>query len=149
MPERLSVVDTFIRKGFALFLIRHRRRPLSAVPQLPTGSDPESSSRSRLLDSPRQQLADAIDRVIGDSSQHVTQVCFRVEVVQPRRTDQTVNRSSTPATRVGTSKKIVFPTQCDCTQCPLGCVVVCVLKRCTVLPGENPGRQTLVPAGST
>src|SRR6478752_3270658 len=28
-------------------------------------------------------------------------------------------------------------------------VGVCALKRCTVLPGENPGRQTLAPAGST
>jgi hypothetical protein len=26
---------------------------------------------------------------------------------------------------------------------------VCALTRCTVLPGGNPGRQTLAPAGST
>ena len=28
-------------------------------------------------------------------------------------------------------------------------IVLCALTRCTVLPGENPGRQTLAPAGST
>jgi hypothetical protein len=28
-------------------------------------------------------------------------------------------------------------------------VGVCALPRCTVLPGENPGRLTLAPAGST
>ena len=27
--------------------------------------------------------------------------------------------------------------------------IVCALPRCTVLPGGNPGRQTLAPAGST
>src|SRR5271167_3844866 len=27
--------------------------------------------------------------------------------------------------------------------------VVCALPRCTVLPGGNPGRQTLAPAGNT
>ncbi len=31
----------------------------------------------------------------------------------------------------------------------LGGIVGCALPRCTVLPGGNPGRQTLAPAGST
>jgi hypothetical protein len=31
----------------------------------------------------------------------------------------------------------------------LGERVVCALARCIALPGENPGRQTLAPAGST
>src|SRR3954447_24490852 len=30
-----------------------------------------------------------------------------------------------------------------------GPIVLCALTRCTVLPGGNPGRQTLAPAGST
>ena len=30
----------------------------------------------------------------------------------------------------------------------LGPIVLCALPRCTVLPGERPGRQTLAPAGS-
>jgi len=30
-----------------------------------------------------------------------------------------------------------------------GSIVLCALPRCTVLPGERPGRQTLAPAGST
>jgi len=30
-----------------------------------------------------------------------------------------------------------------------GPIVLCALTRCTVLPGERPGRQTLAPAGST
>src|SRR3984893_15770494 len=30
--------------------------------------------------------------------------------------------------------------------CP---IILCALTRCTVLPGERPGRQTLAPAGST
>src|SRR6202040_2369315 len=28
-------------------------------------------------------------------------------------------------------------------------IILCALTRCTVLPGERPGRQTLAPAGST
>ena len=31
----------------------------------------------------------------------------------------------------------------------LGPIILCALTRCTVLPGGNPGRQTLAPAGST
>jgi len=51
--------------------------------------------------------------------------------------------------RVGLRSEAGFAGDDRRTELALGVVVVCVLKRCTAFPGENPGRPALVPAGST
>ena len=43
----------------------------------------------------------------------------------------------------------VFASERDDAQRSFGGVVVCALIRCIFLPGANPGRQTLAPAGNT
>src|SRR6266571_9509156 len=62
--------------------------------------------------------------MIGDTSQHLAQICLRVQAVELRRTDQAVNSSRTLASAVGPRKKIIFSTQSDGTQRPLCRVVV-------------------------
>jgi len=86
--------------------------------------------------------------MVGDAGQHVSEVRFGIETVEFGATDQAVDRGGALTAGIGAGEQVVFPAQSDGTQGSLGGVVVCALKRCTVLPGENPGRLTLVPAGN-
>jgi hypothetical protein len=44
------------------------------------------------VDVPGQQFLDAVDGVVGDAGQHLTQIGFGIETVEFRRTNQTVDR---------------------------------------------------------
>jgi hypothetical protein len=54
--------------------------------------------------------------VIGNASQHVSQIGFRIEAIQLRRSNQTVYRCRTFATGVGSRKQIILPANSNCTQ---------------------------------
>jgi hypothetical protein len=103
----------------------------------------------RCSDIPGQQLLDAVDRVIGDLFEHAAEVEFRIKPVQFRRSQQRIDRGCSFATRIGPTEQEILPAQGDNAQSPLGSRVVCALIRCIFLPGANPGRQTLAPAGNT
>jgi hypothetical protein len=53
-------------------------------------------------------LFDAFNRVIGNAPQHRRQVSFRINPVQLRRTEQTIDCRSTLTAGIGTGKQIVF-----------------------------------------
>jgi hypothetical protein len=55
------------------------------------------------VDVPGQQFGDAIDRVVGDAAEHVTQVGFGVEAVQFRRLDQRDRADGDAADREATN----------------------------------------------
>ena len=60
---------------------------------------------------PRQQLADAIDGVIGDSGQHRTQVGFWITVVQLCCSYQAIDRSCSFASGVRPSEQVVLAAE--------------------------------------
>lgn len=60
---------------------------------------------------PRQQFVDAIDRVIGDASQYLTQVRIGFDAIQQCRADQTVEGGRTRAAVIGASEQVVTATQ--------------------------------------
>jgi hypothetical protein len=52
-------------------------------------------------------LIDAIDRVLGDARQYITQICFRIDVVQLRRANQAVDRRSTFAAGIRAREEVI------------------------------------------
>ena len=65
-------------------------------------------------DVPGQQFIDAVDRMISDTGQDMTQVCARVDIVQFAAPDERVHRSRplAPAVRAGEHK--IFPSMQIC-----------------------------------
>src|SRR5208283_3488 len=80
--------------------------------------------RARRGDVPGQQVRDAVHGVIGDARQDLAQVRFRIESVEFRRADQTVDGGGALAARVGAGEQVVLPAQRDHAQRSFGCVVV-------------------------
>lgn len=75
-------------------------------------------------DIPRQQLLDAIDRMLSNVHEHVSQVRLRIQLVELGRTQQRVDRRSTLTAGVGTRKQVILSSQRDDAQGSLGGVVV-------------------------
>src|SRR5579859_3305987 len=75
------------------------------------------SSRSlleRLLyrhQTPRQQLVDSVDGMLGDTLEHRTQIHIRFDAIQACRADQAVDDRRTLSTAVRTSEQIVAPAE--------------------------------------
>jgi hypothetical protein len=85
----------------------------------------------------------------GDLCEDLAQIGFRIEAVQFGCADQAVDRGGALPARIRSREQVILAAKDYGAQGAFGSVVVCVLKRCTVFPGESPGRLTLVPAGST
>ncbi len=100
---------------------------------------------------PRQQRVQVLGfgLPVDDTLEHIGQPSHRIDAVQLGCLDQ--GHRDRPVLRpgVGASKQRVLAGQGVGADGALDDVGVCALARCTVLPGENPGRQTLAPAGST
>ena len=62
---------------------------------------------------PRQQFGDLIDGMLGDTLNDETQIGFRVETVEFRRTDQTVDGRRAFAPGIGAGEQEVLPSQRD------------------------------------
>ena len=75
-------------------------------------------------DVPWQQLLDALDRVLADASQHVAQVGFWIEAVQPRRSYQTIEDSGTASSSVRASEQVITSADGNRTQSAFGDQVV-------------------------
>src|SRR5580700_3481578 len=80
------------------------------------------SSAAR-LPVPGQELADAIDRMIGNAGKHVAQISFRVEAIHLGGFDEGIYRGSSYAAGIGASKKIIFSRECKRPDCALDGVV--------------------------
>jgi len=55
-------------------------------------------------DVPWQRLFDAIDRMVGDAPEHITQIGFWVQAAEFGRSDQAVEGGSALATGIGSSE---------------------------------------------
>jgi hypothetical protein len=75
-------------------------------------------------DVPRQQLFDAVDRVIGDALEHLAQVRLGIQPVELGRLHEATDRRRTLATCIGAEEQVVLATQPDATQRALGGIVV-------------------------
>lgn len=64
--------------------------------------------------SPRQQLLDAIDRMLGDTLDHIAQVRLGIDAVELGRTDQAVDRGGTLAAGIGTGEQVILAPECNC-----------------------------------
>src|SRR5260370_10840328 len=73
---------------------------------------------------PRQELFDSVDGMVGNASEDVRQIGFRIDTVQFRGTNQSVHGGGAFASGVRTRKQIVLPAQRDSSQCPLCRIVV-------------------------
>ena len=62
--------------------------------------------------------------MLGDTSNNETQIGFRIEAVEFRRTDQTVDGRRAFTAGIGTGEQEVFPAQSDGALRPLGGIVV-------------------------
>ena len=59
-------------------------------------------------DVPRQQLLDAVDRVLGDALEYLAQVRLGIEPVELGRFHQAVDRRGALAARVGPEEQVVL-----------------------------------------
>ena len=73
---------------------------------------------------PGQQFFDPVDRMIGDAPHHARQLCFRVDPVQLRRADQTVDRRRPLAAGIGAGEQVVLASQRDRAQSTFRGVVI-------------------------
>jgi hypothetical protein len=73
---------------------------------------------------PGQEFLDAVDRMIGDAGQHVSEIGFGIETVEFGAADQGVDRGGALAAGIGTGEQVVLPTQSDGAQGAFGGVVV-------------------------
>ena len=87
--------------------------------------------------------------MVGDAGQHIAEIGFGIETVQFGGADQAVDRGGALAAGIGAGEQVVLAAQSDGAQGAFRGVVMCALRKVTVLPGGNPGRLTLVPAGNT
>src|SRR4051794_33163701 len=87
--------------------------------------------------------------MICNAPENVGQVGLGIEAVQLRGRSDGVEASSPLSSGIGTTEQVVLPSENRDAHGALGGIVRCALSRRTILPGGNPGRQTLAPAGST
>ena len=58
-------------------------------------------------DVPRQEFLDPVNGMVRDAGQHHTEISFRVETVQFRRTDQTIDDGSSLSAGIG--RQFIMP----------------------------------------
>src|SRR4029077_4688636 len=95
-------------------------------------------------DVPRQQVCDAVDRMVSDAFEYVAQVAFGIQVVEFRGTYKAVDRSGALAPVVGASEQPVLTTQCDRAERAFGAVVVDLEPRVIAIASEcSPARERI------
>src|SRR5271155_2033793 len=73
---------------------------------------------------PWQEILDAVDRMIGDAGQHISEIRFGIETVELGGADQAVDRGGTLTAGIGAGEQVVFPAQSDGSQGAFGGVIV-------------------------
>jgi len=72
---------------------------------------------------PGQQVADAIDGMVGDAGEHVAQISLWIELAHLGGLDQGIDRGRANAAGIGAGKKIVFPSHRQWPDRPFGGIV--------------------------
>ena len=75
-------------------------------------------------DVPGQEFCDAVDRMVRDVGEDVSEVVLRVDRVELGRSEQRVDRGSSFSSGVRACEKIVFAAERHDAQRTFGCVVV-------------------------
>ena len=73
---------------------------------------------------PGQELLDAIDRVIGDAGQHVSEIRFGIETVEFGGADQAVDRGGAFAAGIRAGEQVILAAQSDGAQGAFSGVIV-------------------------
>src|SRR5882672_9375429 len=73
---------------------------------------------------PRQQLLDAIDRMIGDALEYVVQIALRVDVIKFATFHETINDRRTLTAGVGSEEQIIASPGTDSTNGTLRDIIV-------------------------
>jgi hypothetical protein len=84
-----------------------------------------------------------------DAYEQVADVLVGMDAVQIAGRDDALEDREVLRSLDVAGEEEVLSAERDDPQDPLGEVVVCALKRRVRLPGESPGRETVVPTGST
>ena len=84
----------------------------------------ERPSLALLSISPRQQLVDLIDLVIGDAAEDIRQLCLRINTIELRGLDQRIGNSSRLATPVRAHKEKILAPESYAAHATLGSIVV-------------------------
>src|SRR3954463_12135123 len=87
--------------------------------------------------------------MICNPPENIRQVDLGIETVQLGRRGDGVETGRALAAGIGAAEEVILSPQNWDAHRALGGIVACALSRRTILPGGNPGRQTLAPAGST
>jgi hypothetical protein len=78
---------------------------------------------ANLREVPGQELLDAVDRMVGDAGQHVSEIRFGVEAVDFGRANQAVDRGGALAASIGAGEQVVLAAQSDAAQSTIGGIV--------------------------
>lgn len=65
------------------------------------------SRRQRRRHVPRQQLVDAVDRMVSDALKNIGEIRLGIEAIQACRADQAIHRGGTFATGVGAGEQVI------------------------------------------
>ena len=87
--------------------------------------------------------------MLRDAGQDGAEIERWIKAVELGGADECVEGSCADTAGVGAEEEVVLPSDRDGSQSPFGGAIMCALIRCIFLPGANPGRQTLAPAGNT
>src|ERR1700756_2340081 len=77
-----------------------------------------------ISDIPRQQLLDAIDRMIGNALEYVMQIALRVDLIELAGFNKTVNDRCTLAAAVRSEEQIIASPGTDSTNGTLRDIIV-------------------------
>jgi len=87
--------------------------------------------------------------MLGDPCQDGAEVKRWIESAELGGADEGVEGSSALAAGIGAKEQVILPSDRDRPQSPFGGAIMCALLRYIILPGANPGRLPLAPAGNT
>ena len=94
-------------------------------------------ARPGAVDIPGQQFGDAVDRVVGDAAEHVTQVGFGIEAVQFGRLDQRVYRCGALAAAIGAGEDPILSAEGEGPDGTLGGIVRDFEAAVCEIPGQR------------
>src|SRR4029453_14455085 len=104
------------------FFVGARRGPLGRHEET-SRCEPVFALCSR-SDVPRQQVVDAVDRMLGNAVEYLTQIRFRIDAVELRRSNQAVERGGMLPACIRSGKKIILASKGHGTQRSFGGIVV-------------------------
>jgi hypothetical protein len=73
---------------------------------------------------PGQEFGDEVDGMIGDAPEHLANICFRIDSIEFRRSDQAIEGGGSFAAAIRSGKEMVLASHGDGAQRTFGAVVI-------------------------